>query len=327
MFRRFIVLGAVLCGLTLQCSVAAAQSLSSLTIRSRNRGALEQTSETSAGGDESGERIPVAWTLADAADLRAEQNIRRALQQEASIRCVEKPLSQVLNACGAQIRMPISIDDRALKEAGLGGDSPVTFSSHSGATARASLEAMLEPMRLTWVVRHESLLVTTQEAANTMLIVRVYPVADLVLPGNGSPSQADFESLIELITSTIHPQSWDTVGGPGSIKGFSGSLALVFDQTRQVHEETEQLLAALRKSRVAQRVLQMEAKSVEESPADTESPQQRSTIRLRTSSGVTSAWQIPRTKDGRPFHVQTTSGPPKIGQGFGGNLNGGGAAF
>jgi len=40
-------------------------------------------------------------------------------------------------------------------------------------------------------------------------------------PGaQGGATQADFESLIDLITSTVKPTSWDTVGGPGSIAGF-----------------------------------------------------------------------------------------------------------
>lgn len=42
----------------------------------------------------------------------------------------------------------------------------------------------------------------------------------------GGATQADFDSLIELITSTVKPTSWDTVGGAGSIKGFpTGILA------------------------------------------------------------------------------------------------------
>jgi hypothetical protein len=36
----------------------------------------------------------------------------------------------------------------------------------------------------------------------------------------GGASQADFDTLIDLITSTIKPTSWDEVGGPGSIKSF-----------------------------------------------------------------------------------------------------------
>lgn len=42
--------------------------------------------------------------------------------------------------------------------------------------------------------------------------------------GAGGQPVADFDSLIELITSTIAPNSWDEVGGPGSISGFEGGV-------------------------------------------------------------------------------------------------------
>jgi hypothetical protein len=35
---------------------------------------------------------------------------------------------------------------------------------------------------------------------------------------------ADFDTLIDLITQTIAPTSWDTVGGPGAIDGFPGGV-------------------------------------------------------------------------------------------------------
>jgi len=50
--------------------------------------------------------------------------------------------------------------------------------------------------------------------------------------GMGGGSQADFDSLIELITATVKPTSWDSVGGPGSIKGFETNLSLVVSQTQ-----------------------------------------------------------------------------------------------
>jgi hypothetical protein len=37
----------------------------------------------------------------------------------------------------------------------------------------------------------------------------------------GGGAQADFDSLIDLITSTVAPTTWDTVGGPGSIAPFA----------------------------------------------------------------------------------------------------------
>jgi general secretion pathway protein D len=78
--------------------------------------------------------------------------------------------------------------------------------------------------------------------------------------GGGRPSQmaagpgglgggviADFDSLIELITTTISPQSWDEVGGPGSISGFDTNLSLVVSQTQEVHEQLADLLEQLRR--------------------------------------------------------------------------------
>ena len=65
--------------------------------------------------------------------------------------------------------------------------------------------------------------------------------------GLGGGSQADFDSLIELITSTIQPTTWDEVGGPGSIAGFETNLSLVVSQTQDVHEEIVDLLEQLRR--------------------------------------------------------------------------------
>jgi len=65
--------------------------------------------------------------------------------------------------------------------------------------------------------------------------------------GLGGGVQADFDPLIELITTTIAPQSWDEVGGPGSVQGFDTNLSLVVSQTQDVHEKIADLLEQLRR--------------------------------------------------------------------------------
>ncbi len=65
--------------------------------------------------------------------------------------------------------------------------------------------------------------------------------------GLGGGAQADFDSLIELITSTVQPTTWDAVGGPGSIARFETNLSLVVSQTQEVHEEIVDLLEQLRR--------------------------------------------------------------------------------
>ena len=65
--------------------------------------------------------------------------------------------------------------------------------------------------------------------------------------GLGGAAQADFDSLIQLITTTISPNSWEEVGGPGAIQDFEGTLSLVVSQTQDVHDQIVDLLEQLRK--------------------------------------------------------------------------------
>ena len=65
--------------------------------------------------------------------------------------------------------------------------------------------------------------------------------------GLGGGVMADFDSLIDLITTTVRPTTWDAVGGPGSIAPFETNLSLVVSQTQEVHEEIVDLLEQLRR--------------------------------------------------------------------------------
>jgi hypothetical protein len=69
--------------------------------------------------------------------------------------------------------------------------------------------------------------------------------------GEGAPGGgvgADFDSLIELITTTIAPETWEEVGGPGAIDGFEGGVYVDAGgvMRRIVLESGDKSLAALR---------------------------------------------------------------------------------
>ncbi len=65
--------------------------------------------------------------------------------------------------------------------------------------------------------------------------------------GLGGAALADFDTLIDLITSTIAPDSWTDVGGSGAIEPFPTNLSLVISQTQEVHEQIADLLDQLRR--------------------------------------------------------------------------------
>ena len=56
----------------------------------------------------------------------------------------------------------------------------------------------------------------------------------------------DFDTLIDLVTSTIQPDTWTDNGGQGSISGFPRGSLLVVSQTDDIHEDLQQLLNMLR---------------------------------------------------------------------------------
>ncbi len=66
-----------------------------------------------------------------------------------------------------------------------------------------------------------SLLAVSDDRTRTAVISRIREPSGIVAGGG---SQADFDSLIDLIVSTVRPQTWDEVGGPGSISEFQNGV-------------------------------------------------------------------------------------------------------
>ncbi len=65
-------------------------------------------------------------------------------------------------------------------------------------------------------------------------------------PGMGGQAQDDYgEELVELIQTTIRPNTWERVGGPGSIYYWRSQRAIVVRQMGEVHDEISDVLEQL----------------------------------------------------------------------------------
>jgi hypothetical protein len=71
--------------------------------------------------------------------------------------------------------------------------------------------------------------------------------------GRGGGVFADFDSLIQLITSTIAPDTWDDVGGPGAVEPFPGGVYVDGEGVlrQAMIEAGDSRLSSLRKSAAA----------------------------------------------------------------------------
>jgi len=195
----------------------------------------------------------------------SQEVIANQLLAPVSLDFQDTPLRHILEALEEMSGVTIVPDD-SMEEGGVNLDRPVTIKVEN-VSLKSALALLLHSTHLSYVIKDEILQITTQEYARGKLRTVTYPVADLVVPigsGSGSllpafcrqdaevaanhkPGTTCEEALIKLIMQTIEPQSWADQGGKGTIQYFPLGLALVVNQTPDIQEQIQDLLAALRR--------------------------------------------------------------------------------
>jgi hypothetical protein len=89
----------------------------------------------------------------------------------------------------------------------------------------------------------------SSDVARKGAIERVMAAPGRPAGARGGGVVADFDSLIDLMTTTIAPQSWDDVGGPGSVEGFQGGVFIdAAGLLKKFPPQTDRSLIAVRRS-------------------------------------------------------------------------------
>ena len=149
----------------------------------------------------------------------------------------EAPLRDVLAMVAEKAGIRIVSDRRAFEDAGIDIDTLAVTASLEGVSIGAGLRGILAELDLTTLFRNERLVVTTVDAAAENLARYFYPA----LAGT------DLDELIVLIEGGVARETWNTVGGYGSIAMVPSQMGtgLVIDQTEDVHEQIATLLGGL----------------------------------------------------------------------------------
>ncbi len=113
----------------------------------------------------------------------AERKIERLLTKPVTLSFTNQPLQQVLEDIGQWNGVNIYIDTRALEEQGISQSRPVSIKLDQVAL-KSALNLILREVHLTYVIKDDVLMITTEAEARGKLETKVYPVADLVIPVN-----------------------------------------------------------------------------------------------------------------------------------------------
>lgn len=189
--------------------------------------------------DDDDEKPPKEELIAQALDYRVSVDVRGALLPDL--------LDYLADVLPDDQKISIVVARQKISEAGISLDHPVSLKVRD-VRLRSALALILSDSGLNWTIRDEVLLITTQEAAAANLVTRVYDVNDLVVQ-KGSDKPADFDELIEVVESSVAPQSWSSASGPATIRPFSTNGGrLVVSQTPQAHYEIARLIEDLQNS-------------------------------------------------------------------------------
>jgi hypothetical protein len=158
-------------------------------------------------------------------------------------------LASVLNDLDEKNRVPIS------RNAIFQGDRKLTVTEQFvDQPLLEVIKKLVAPHGFQVVVGQEEILITAlapEKSASAakpaeQLIVLTYQIADLLSPLRTTDAEMDSSSLVELIKTSIEPESWDA--GRGTIALDKESISLVIRQTKNAHEAIAKLLSQLRKS-------------------------------------------------------------------------------
>lgn len=165
-------------------------------------------------------------------------DIRKAFNKKFSVGFRDTPMEAAVQELAVRSGIEIRLDIKALADASIQPNEPVTFAVTDGQLPLA-LTALTRGLGLDWILESDVVWITSTGEADSTLKVAVYDVRDLC------KDVSESDALLETIASQVAPISWDETGGPGVLTFVSPGV-LVVTQTDQLHDQVLKLLEMYR---------------------------------------------------------------------------------
>lgn len=194
--------------------------------------------------------------LENASSFEFMRSVQKRLAVKTSLKVTGMPLGDVVELLEKQEKLPISLETPSLAEVGASAATPIS-ADYSDISLQSLLQLVCKPLYLTYDVHFEtgrpvgsegSWAISIVARQDSRLLTVVYPVKDLVTLPNSTSK--DFGKLIESITRTVSPTSWNFAGGAGSILPDHPTSSLIINQHWNVHMAIDDYLVNMREARL-----------------------------------------------------------------------------
>jgi hypothetical protein len=172
----------------------------------------------------------------------AEKTILKALDTPISIEFKANRFEDVIDKLQETLGIEIIADKPTLERTSVTYDTQITKVYRRPVQARTVLNSILLELGLTYVIKNEAIQIVTPDMAKDMMVVRAYPIGDIVTLGNPLllPAAAKLQELetatriIDMIKLQIDPHSWEESTG-AKISYDPSTRSLVVKQSALVH--------------------------------------------------------------------------------------------
>lgn len=181
----------------------------------------------------------------------ARVKIEKALSESLSFDFRFVPLDDVVGVLSAETGIPIIIDYKSLEGQGFEDDHLKFGLVLKSTTLQNGLDLILPDHDLDYIIKNDVLMIVSQEDAESFHETRIYDVSKFIPESSNLP---------DLITETVKPDSWNGVGGEGTIFEMPGALVVRNNQRAHsaIAEVLEQLKKHSEKSRTMPRPIKVE---------------------------------------------------------------------
>jgi hypothetical protein len=182
---------------------------------------------------------------------KIEEKIIAALDKATTVEFLDLPLEDCVFFLRDYHNINIWLDKTVLAKEAVQLDQPVTLNV-AETPLRSVLKLLLDPIQLTYLIENDVMKITTVTRAQSKLITRIYPVADLhpaEPTGDAEGGGTHRSELATAIRSAVEPETWEQPKNAASITYVTESRSLVIRQTWGAHAEILELLRDLREAK------------------------------------------------------------------------------
>jgi hypothetical protein len=182
-----------------------------------------------------------------------ERAILKALDARISVDVTDQRFGGMIDYFQKKMGQTIMLDKPALDDLSVNNESTMVSLHLDKVSTRTALKKMLADLGLTYIVKDETIFVTTPTKAKDYMTVRTYYVGDLVPqydlrfgPFLGQLEAAQtVAQLVNMIQNNVDKESWEANGkeGGGTVVFNPATMSLIVKQSAEVHYKVMQGLA------------------------------------------------------------------------------------